>query len=596
MKIRPAILPVCLAACCLSVIPCFADRVILNDGREFECRIQEEASDKITVEMKGVKVTFVRSQIKEIVREKAPAAETDTALTQGDSLFAAGDYDQALQAYRKALETKPEEARARIAAVEKAIVEEHLRNLDSELSALSLTDQIERLRSQLKEPDLRPEIASPVQERLIRALLKAAKDAEDHLNGPKAERLFQEAWDASPKDREIAWSYALFLQKQDPKDPRIGRVLRPYLIANPEDVAAADLFAETTMRSDPWFVLKVLYPNGQLRPDATSKTQGLLPDLLRTCFDSNQPPPADAPFGPASCYERLMALEPTTPRLPLLLYRIREDPKSAQAHHDLGRYYYEEGDLPKAIEALEESVRIQEAAAARQTLTAARESFEKSQIEKAQQELGKKRPEEAQKICEAVLRIIPASASAYELLQKTQSLQQCRSCGGSGRVLCKACQGTGRLTEREPLQAEVPFYDVLESDRVWVQDNSQTPPKKLDLTIPRTVKCKKCGAVWPQGGGSLVSIDEDLPTLDTYLSRMQAFRSRFRQCPRCKFETLTTTQMKTTSSVCPQCNGAGGFGACPVCNGAGMTALKHPRPTTVDVSRFQKKDAPADGE
>ncbi|MFH0795108.1 MAG: hypothetical protein V2A74_13870, partial [bacterium] len=118
--------------CVCFPVQVFADRIVLKDGREIEGRIRDESSEQVVIEFQGVDLVFPRSNVKSL--EKASAA--DNALSHGDELLAAKKFKEAITVYKGALQAKPEEARAKIAAAEKALAAEAGEKLEKDLSSL----------------------------------------------------------------------------------------------------------------------------------------------------------------------------------------------------------------------------------------------------------------------------------------------------------------------------------------------------------------------------------------------------------------------------------------------------------------------------
>ncbi len=537
MKVKVMAVHTFLAFHCCWPFPSCADQLLLDDGMYLECRVLEERSDEILIEVQGMQLGLPRSRVKKLEK----ATQADNALVRGDELLAEGKYGEAVVSYVKALQDKPEEARAKIAAVENRV------------PTLSLEEQASYFRVQSKAEDLSQEQRSSVKTRLTQILLKRAAEAIEHQEISKANAWLEEAWTVSPEDRDVALAYARLLLSQDRNDPRIGAIVKPCVYSNPDDLEVLEIFAAQAVDSDPWPVLKLVYPNGQLLPRVaeSGKMRSILADVLLACFNSKAYP-FDAPFGRISCYERLMDLKPRTSPLPLLLYKAEHNPTSAQAHYDLGHYYHTYEDYGKAIDALEYSIRLRYDEQAVQLLQSSKESFEGTELPKARGYLEEKLPEEAQEICEAVLEKVPESVSAYSFLEEVRRLSRCEYCQGTGKDICASCDGTGEIILYEPVTYIGPPLSNGQLERV------------------RRIRRE-------YGPGPVLILEQERIGIDSARRQLKKMAEDYD-----KYEWAF-------DRACPDCQGTGLLGQeCPYCKGQGVLKSAYPRPISVDVSQVRR--------
>lgn len=544
----------------------YADRITLDDGRIIEGRIRNESGDRIIVETKGVEFTFPRSKVKKIEK----LSEADNALLLGDELFASKKYGEAIKSYKEALKEKPEEAQVKIKTVESAIDElEKIKYEEKKkaLATLPLEDQAKFLENQLMNSNLPEDEVSLIKSQLAQILLKQAEDAKDRIDFTKCQELLEKACTLSPETREIAKTYVSFMVEQNKNDPNLFVILKPYVMKHPDDLEILELFVIGIWKSDPGYVLKVLYSDNKLRPDVTEKIKALLPDILLACFNS-QPYPSDAPFDAISCYEHLIAIKSDTSPLPLLKYKVRQNPNSTQAHFDLGNYYYKQGDWISAVNSFQKSYQFSQDENTLKILKSAKESLEKNYLEKAQQYLNEKKPEKAQEMCEIILSNIPDSKQAYELLQQVRLLARCETCQAKGIINCPECYGVGKISSIETYKE----YEKINVVKISVRD------KVFDA-----YQCKRCGGI------------VGFPFQDNmYAEDVNEIASKAKKCscPNLKFYSYDFSGREKERTVyhnCSRCNGVGNLGTCSLCKGTGLVELQQPRATIIDISRLENQ-------
>ena len=316
-----------------------ADRVIMKNGREIECVVIEETDAKVEIEAQGTRLSLPRSQVKAVER----ADPADNALRQGDALFAAGQHEEAIALYRQALATRPEQARAKIAAVEAAINQA----MDREIEGMAPDAAETYLRARAIDSSLSAAQLAHARSQLARFLMKQADEAAKRVDYRQSRKCLEEAWRLAPDTPGLALALVREIQRDGARTGEVVDILRPYVAGNPNDLEAAGLLIGHIWESEPWMALKLVYPGNTIRPDATPEMKQRLPKVLLACFRS-MPYPIEAPFDQVSCYERYLELEPNADRAPLFLARAKKEPNNLQHVYDLAEYHEQQNNLDKA--------------------------------------------------------------------------------------------------------------------------------------------------------------------------------------------------------------------------------------------------------
>lgn len=599
-----------------------ADRLVLKNGKKIECVIVHEADSYLVVHTSECNLTVGRLLVQAVQRSGAD----ENAILEGDEQFRRGKFDEAIWDYQKALESKPDEARKRIENAEKAMAERLARTMtpeESHAGSLTLEEQERDLREKLTQRSLPAETASSFRSQLTEVLLKRAQAASSRLQEGESTKLLVEAWKLSPMDPNVAVTLGRTLAMANESE-KAARVLAPYLEQHADDLEALELYVRIVGGQDPWAVLRLLYPNGKLRPSLSQAMKDSLPGLLLTGFRSKKEP-ADAPFDRGGCYERLMELKPGTSPLPLLQYRVEANPDSVEALNALARYHMDKGAFPEAIRLLRKSVSFAGLSGTKELLARAQDRYIQAQQARADKFMDQNNPEEAQQVYEETLKTIPESKPTQDKLALVRRMGRCPTCNGIGQSLCAACQGRGIKEGEKPLEAVTYLNGYLYRDAKKPMCPTCRAPKGMPTTMEFIVAPGPWGEeraqqLWSQlqpavlerpagaigkakatketgersaeaGRGGSVSeawlkdLDPDLPV---HVYRCRICRKHLFTWPGA-VEPGKDPGLAQSPEACPVCGGTGLANSCPTCGGKKLVQLAKPRKTSVDLLPSDQK-------
>lgn len=246
-SIRAHILAVALLLAGASA-PVQADILVLNNNREMKGVVDEDASDAEKVKFSSAtgSIMIPRSRIKSIKEE--PEAQGYVHI--GDDFMRLGDLEQAVSAYRRALDADPdfdtaasrlEEARQAIQDRERAMRDEQLRQIDvlmKDVRDLIRREDFEAAEALLEKasdlvPD--PKQREPLQDLIAELYLAWARERLDKLDTPGAEQKLNLALAASPGNEEVMTLLLSLWEDQPAKQEQTLRVYKTVLERKPED-------------------------------------------------------------------------------------------------------------------------------------------------------------------------------------------------------------------------------------------------------------------------------------------------------------------------------------------------------------------------
>lgn len=574
---------------CLSATIGRADLVVLKNGQHLEGKILEETPQKIVLSVGGVAMTFSSSQVERVERTQSSASNPFAA---GNDLFEEKKYEEAIQAYEKVGPPYPPEIQDRINRARDAFDQAYSARLDNLLKGKNPHDQYTLLDEAMGEAGAEMSWRVTCQKRLIDLCLAQAKESANHLKNSMAKEWYQRALRADPDNCSVHRQYATFTaQLRTSSTEEVTEIMKVYLMTCQDDITAGELFVLKVGLHDPGGVLLWLFPNGSLRADISPETLRFVPDVLRVGFQTGVKPPG-APFGPEECYEWLLRLKPDEPLMPLLVYRTRVSPESAQAHYDLGYHLLATGEFAAAMASLSSSLQIQPSLEARNALTRATEGFSQAMLQAARAKYSEKRPEAAQGICEDILERVPNNAEALSLLSEVSALDQCGKCDGGGVLPCKNCSGTGIIVKR--IRGPIKWYgsvDSIEQGKITnVTDN------KLSFPLSYNAICQKCGTMTKMTLSVQKTMKEPVRVNSNRSDMLwsiigsgrgqmvEALDLKHPRCPQCSFTGVGQSQVIDISHPCSLCSGKGNFGRCQDCGGHGIKRRSSARPIRASIA------------
>lgn len=556
-----------------------ADKVLLKNGRVVTGRITAETPKEVTVQLDSGYVALPRSQIKEIQKDSGQGevfTKGDALLKKGDAFLAGNLYADAMQQYEAALQSAPLPARSRLAKARTAWADQMLKDMKS----VSLADQEDQLRKQIQRQAVKDPSVPALRTALARVLMQKTKQEMDHLYFANSVSFLTEAWNLSPDTPGLAGMYVGVLERNHKPAEEIAEMLRAHVKNYPDNMEAIDLLLPHIWEKEPWAALGMAYPDNAPHPMASEKTKEMLPQILLACFNA-RPYPAGAPFDRASCYERLMALQPNASPLPLLLCRVELKPDSVQDLDNLGAYYLGQKDFGNALPVLRKLTSLRNDARTLETVKTAEQAFEKDQMAKASRLLDEKHPRESQQVCEQALQLLPGNKACSDFLLKVRCLERCELCNATGMNVCQTCKGAGSIqVEKTRLVDDV----ALEFTRMTPQ------PAGAGKGALCAVDMRGVTDV-----GSLVQATEHLHQValqanDIVPNQMYSFKCKycgwgysvitkyaFRTCPICKKGGGKRSVPYQVTESCTQCSGKGYVGQCATCQGRGLITLQEPR-------------------